>query len=90
MEKAHKFAYTVHRGSTKMYQDLKQVYWWNNMKREIADFVSQCLICKQVKVEHQRPAGLRQPFSILKWKWEHISMDFATRLPKSIKGHDAI
>ena len=58
MEEAHKSAYTVHPGSTKMYRDLREVYWWNNMKREIADFVSRCLICQQVKVEHQRPAGL--------------------------------
>ena len=60
------------------------------MKREIADFVSRCLICQQVKVEHQRPAGLLQPLSIPEWKWEHISMDFVTGLPKSVKGHDAI
>ena len=60
------------------------------MKREIADFVSRCLICQQVKVEHQRHAGLLQPLSILEWKWEHISMDFVTGLPKSVKGHDAI
>ena len=58
MEEAHKSAYTVHPGSTKMYRDLREVYWWNNMKREIADFVSRCLICQQVKVEHQRLAGL--------------------------------
>ena len=55
------------------------------MKREIADFVSQCLICQQVNVEHQRPAGLLQPLSISEWKWEHISMDFVTGLPKSVK-----
>ena len=52
MEEAHKFEYIVHPGSTKMYRDLREVYWWNNMKREIADFVSRCLICQQVKVEH--------------------------------------
>ena len=56
------------------------------MKREFANFVSQCLICQQVKVEHQKPAGLLQPLSISEWKWEHISMDFVTRRPKSVNG----
>uniref|UniRef100_A0A2N9I829 Reverse transcriptase domain-containing protein n=1 Tax=Fagus sylvatica TaxID=28930 RepID=A0A2N9I829_FAGSY len=76
LEEAHHSPYTVHPGSTKMYRDLREVYWWNNMKREIAHFVEQCLTCQQVKVEHQRPSGLLQPLPIPEWKWENISMDF--------------
>ncbi|KAA0026019.1 pol protein [Cucumis melo var. makuwa] len=53
----------MHLGSTKMYQDLKWVYWWRNMKREVAEFVSKCLVCQQVKAPRQKPAGLLQPLS---------------------------
>ncbi|GKV13749.1 hypothetical protein SLEP1_g24732 [Rubroshorea leprosula] len=58
MKEAHNTGYTVHLGSTKMYRrDLRGTFWWNNMKREIANFVAQCLTCQQIKIEHQRPAG---------------------------------
>uniref|UniRef100_A0A2N9HRA9 RNA-directed DNA polymerase n=1 Tax=Fagus sylvatica TaxID=28930 RepID=A0A2N9HRA9_FAGSY len=90
LEEAHRSSYTIHPGSTKMYRDLRETFWWNNMKREIAQFVEQCLTCQQVKVEHQRPSGLLQSLSIPEWKWEHISMDFVSGLPRSPKGHDAI
>ncbi|GKV48180.1 hypothetical protein SLEP1_g55007, partial [Rubroshorea leprosula] len=65
-------------GSTKMYRDLRETFWWNNMKREVPDYVAQCLTCQQVKAEHQRPAGKLQPLPIPEWKWEHITMDFVT------------
>ena len=58
MEEAHFSAYSIHPSSTKMYHDLKDTYWWNRMKRDIVKFVSKCLICQQVKLEHQRPSGL--------------------------------
>jgi hypothetical protein len=90
LEEAHRSSYTIHPGSTKMYRDLRETFWWNNMKREIAQFVEQCLTCQQVKVEHQRPSGLLQSLPIPEWKWEHISMDFVSGLPRSPKGHDAI
>ena len=57
MEEAHSSAYTMHPSSTKMYKTLKEHYWWNGMKKEIASFVSRCLTCQQVKVKHQRPVG---------------------------------
>lgn len=57
LDEAHKTAYVVHPGSTKMYKDLKETYWWNNMKRELADFISRCLTCQQVYTEHQKPRG---------------------------------
>lgn len=66
MEEAHETSYSVHPGSTKMYKDLKEYYWWNNMKREIANFVSKCLNCQLVKTEHQMPAELLQPLEIPK------------------------
>ena len=73
-----------------MYQNLRGEYWWNNMKREIAQFVSRCLVCQQVKAEHQKPARTLQPLPILEWKWEHISMDFVSRLPRTSRKHDAV
>jgi hypothetical protein len=90
LEDAHRSRFTVHPGSTKMYRDLQGNFWWNNMKREVAKFVEQCLTCQQVKIEHQRPSGLLQPLPIPEWKCEHICMDFVSGLPRSPKGHDTI
>jgi hypothetical protein len=53
LDKAHKAQYTVHLGSTKMYQDLKKIYWWSGMKRDIAEYVARCPTCQQVKAKHQ-------------------------------------
>ena len=90
MEEAHKGAFTIHPGSSKMYQDLKRDYWWSGMKRDIAVFVSECAVCQQVKIEHQRPGGLLQPLEIPVWKWDSISMDFAVGLPRTQGGYDSI
>ncbi|KAA0066451.1 ty3-gypsy retrotransposon protein [Cucumis melo var. makuwa] len=64
LTEAHSSPFTMHPWSTKMYQDLRSVYWWRNMKREVADFVSRSLVCQQVKAPKQRPAGLLQPLSV--------------------------
>ncbi|GKA17345.1 putative reverse transcriptase domain-containing protein [Tanacetum coccineum] len=61
-----------------MYQDLKKLYWWLNMKAEIATYVSKCLTCAKVKVECQKPSGLLVQPVIPVWKWENITMDFET------------
>ena len=82
MNEAHNSLLSIHPGSTKMYQDLKQTYWWTRMKREIAQFVNECDVCRRVKAEHQRPAGLLQPLAIPEWKFDHIDMDFVTGFPK--------
>ena len=68
LNEAHNSRFSVHPGSTKMYNDMKQHYWWHGMKRDISDFVSKCLICQQVKAEHQVPSGLLQPIMIPEWK----------------------
>ncbi|KAL0549288.1 hypothetical protein IC582_013769 [Cucumis melo] len=90
LSEAHSSPFSMHPGSTKMYQDLKRVYWWRNMKREVAEFVSRCLVCQQVKAPRQKPAGLLQPLSIPKWKWENVSMDFITGLPRTLRGFTVI
>ncbi|GJY17399.1 putative reverse transcriptase domain-containing protein [Tanacetum coccineum] len=90
MTEAHSSPFSIHPGSTKMYHDLKQHFWWSGMKRDVATFVSKCLICQQVKIEHQRASGLLQPLEIPVWKWDEISMDFVTGLPRTQRKHDAI
>jgi hypothetical protein len=69
LKEAHETPYSIHPGSTRMYMDLKELFWWNNMKREIAMFVSECHTCQRVKAEHQSPAGLMQPLNIPEWTW---------------------
>ncbi|GKA81704.1 putative reverse transcriptase domain-containing protein, partial [Tanacetum coccineum] len=83
MHESHKSKYSIHPGSNKMYQNLKQLYWWPNMKTDIATYVSKCLTCFKVKAEHQKPSGLLVQPEIPKWKWEKITMDFVTKLPKT-------
>jgi len=90
LAEAHSSAYFIHPGGMKMYQDLKQQFWWHGMKREIARYVTKCLVCQQVKAEHQRTAGLLQPLLIPEWKWEHITMDFITALPRNQKSNNAV
>nr|GEU67135.1 putative reverse transcriptase domain-containing protein [Tanacetum cinerariifolium] len=82
--------YSIHLGSDKMYQDLKQLYWWPNMKADIATYVSKCLTCTKVKVEHQKSPGLLQQPEIPVWKWERITMDFIVGLPRTPSGYDLI
>ena len=90
IEEAHSSAYVMHPSTTKMYMTLKEHYWWNGMKKEIAGFVSRRLTCQQVKAGHQRPMGKIQLLPILVWKWEKITMNFVTGLPRTQRQHDAI
>ncbi|GJZ45953.1 putative reverse transcriptase domain-containing protein [Tanacetum coccineum] len=90
MDEAHKSKYSVHPGADKIYHDLRDMYWWPGMKRDIATYVSKCLTCSKVKAEHQRPSGLLQQPEIPEWKWDKITMDFITKLPRSKSGHDTI
>nr|GFB70260.1 putative reverse transcriptase domain-containing protein [Tanacetum cinerariifolium] len=68
MHESHKSKYSIHPGSDKMYQDMKKLYWWPNMKANIATYVSKCLTCAKVKAEHQRPSGLLVQPAIPEWK----------------------
>nr|GFA19080.1 putative reverse transcriptase domain-containing protein [Tanacetum cinerariifolium] len=90
MHESHKLRYSIHLGSKKMYQDVKKLYWWTNMKADIAMYVSKCLTCARVKAEHQRPSGLLVQPVIPEWKWDNITMDIITKLPKSSQGFDTI
>ncbi|KAJ9561695.1 hypothetical protein OSB04_006855 [Centaurea solstitialis] len=90
LTEAHKSKYSIHPGATKMYRDLKNGYWWPGMKRDVARFVEECMTCQMVKAEHQRPHGKLQPLEIPVWKWEHITMDLITKLPRTPRGYDTI
>ena len=90
LEEAHQSRLSFHPGTTKMYHDLKENFWWHGMKKDVADFVSKCLICRKSKTEHQRSPGELQPLDIPEWKWDSISMDFVSGLPKTKHNHDAV
>lgn len=90
LEEAHRTPYSCHAGETKMYNDLKQKFRWPGTKRDIIKFVAECLVCQQVKAEHQRPGGLLQPNLIPELKWDQVTMDFIHGFPKSQKGSNTI
>nr|GEU76270.1 reverse transcriptase domain-containing protein [Tanacetum cinerariifolium] len=90
MHESHKSKYSIHPGSDKMYQDWKKLYWWPNIKAEIATYVSKCLTCAKVKIEYQKPSGLLVQPEIPQCKWENITMNFMTKLPKTAAGQDTI
>jgi hypothetical protein len=69
---------------------LKSQYYWPGMKKDIIEYIAKCLECKKVQAEHGHPVGLLQPLPIPKWKWEVVTMDFITKLPRTSKKHDAI
>jgi hypothetical protein len=73
-----------------MYMNLKGRFWWNNMKKDIAEYIALCDVCNRVKAEHWKPAGLLQPLPIPEWKWDNVGMDFITGLPRTKSGYDSI
>ncbi|GJT50257.1 putative reverse transcriptase domain-containing protein [Tanacetum coccineum] len=90
MHESYKSKYSIHPGSEKMYQYLKKLYWWPNIKAIIVEYVGKCLTCSRVKEKCQKPSGLLVQPDIPIWKWERIIMDFITKLPKTSNGHDTI
>ncbi|GJX06591.1 putative reverse transcriptase domain-containing protein [Tanacetum coccineum] len=90
IHESHKSKYSVYSGSDKMYQDMWKLYWWPNMKADIATHVRKCLTCAKVKAEHQRSLGLLVQPEIPQWKWDNITIDFVTKLLKSSQGYDTI
>ena len=90
LEEFYNSRFTIHHGGTKIYSDMKQLYLWPGFKHDIVEFIAQCLVFQQVKAEHQRPRGKLQPLCIREWKWENITMNFVSGLPKSLGGNDAV
>ena len=73
-----------------MYLDLKKMYWWMGMKRDIKEYVNKYLQCQWIKVVCQKPEGLLQPLPVSKWKWEDITMDYIIRFPRTMKENNSI
>jgi hypothetical protein len=90
LDELHKNPYFGHPGYQKMITTLRKQFYWPNMKNETVEYLSKCLDCQQVKVEHQHLTGLLQPLPIPEWKWEIISMDFITGFPKTQRQNDSI
>nr|GEV83036.1 putative reverse transcriptase domain-containing protein [Tanacetum cinerariifolium] len=90
MHETHKSKYSIYPSSDKIYQDLKKLYWWPNMKAIIAEYVGKCLTCSRVKAECQKSSSLLVQPEIPMWKRERITMDFVTKLPKTSNEHDII
>jgi hypothetical protein len=90
LDEAHLSKFSMHPGSNKMYHDLRSLYWWTRMKREIAKYVSECDTCQRIKPSHLKAAGSLQPLPIPSWKWEDLSMDFIVGLPNTSRRHDSI
>ena len=90
LDEAHLSKFSIHPGSNKMYQDLRNKFWWTRMKREIAKYVSECDTCQRVKASHLKSAGTLQPLPIPSGKWEDISMDFIVGLPNTSQKYDSI
>ena len=90
MHESHNTVFIMQLGSNKMYQDLKQYYWWRGMKKDISEYVSKCLTCQQVNAEHQVLYGLLNPLSIPQWKWDNITMDFVSSFSLTQKKRDSV
>ncbi|CAN6716946.1 unnamed protein product [Malus baccata var. baccata] len=73
-----------------MYHTIRPFYYSPGMKREIAEYVSRCIVCQQVKAERKKPFGRMQPLPVPLWKWENITMDFMYKLPRTQNGFDGV
>jgi hypothetical protein len=90
LDEAHTLRYSIHPGSTKMYHDLRQQFWWTRMKREAARYVVECDTNRKVKADYIKPGGILQPLSIAEWKWDDVSMDFIVGLSLTAHKFDSI
>ncbi|KAL0307156.1 UNVERIFIED_CONTAM: RNA-directed DNA polymerase [Sesamum radiatum] len=90
LQEAHNVSYAMHPGTTKMYRNLKPYYWWQIMKKDVAEFVAKCMTCQQVKAKHQAPTSKLRSLSIPEWKWKKITLDFVVGLPRTLIKHHAI
>ena len=90
LEEAHRSRYSIHPGATKMYHDLREVFWWEYLKKDIAEFVEKCPNYEQVKAEHQKSGNLLQEIQVPIWEWEDINTDFVVGLTRTQKQYDSI
>ena len=82
--------YSIHPGSIKIYHDLKKIYWWNGMKKDIEEYVAKCPNFQEVKGEHLKLGVLTHISEVQTWKWEAINMDFLVGIPRTRRNHDSL
>jgi hypothetical protein len=90
LKEMHNVTYAGHPGYQKTVAAVKSHYFWPGLKKEIDEYIARCMECQKVKAEHRHPAGLLQPLPIPEWKWDVVTMDFITGLPRTSKQHDSI
>jgi hypothetical protein len=90
LDEAHTSRYSIHLGSTMMYHDLREQFWWTRMKHETSRYVSECDTCRKVKADYMKLGGLLQPLSIAEWKWDDIIMYFIVGLPLMPRKFDSV
>ncbi|KAG8485712.1 hypothetical protein CXB51_019030 [Gossypium anomalum] len=90
LKEAHGGPCAMYPRGNKLYHDLRELYWWPGLKREVTEFVGKCLTCQQVKAEHQLPSRLLQPVKIPLWKWERVTMDFVSGLHLTPSKKDSV
>jgi hypothetical protein len=90
LHEMHNVPYAGHPGYQKTVAVVKSHYFCPGMKKEIVEYIARCMECQKVKAEHRHPTGLLQSLPIPEWKWEVVTMDFITRLPRTGKQHDSI
>jgi hypothetical protein len=90
LKEMHEVPYVGHPGYQKTITTVRSQFFWPGMKKDVVDYIARCMECQKVKVEHRHPAGLLQPLPIPENKWEVITMDFITGLPRTNKKHDSI
>jgi hypothetical protein len=90
LNEMHNVPYAGHPGYQKIVATVKSHYFWPGMKKEIIEYITRCMECQKVKVEHKHPTRLLQPLPIPEWKWEVVTIDIITGLPRIGKHHDSI
>jgi hypothetical protein len=90
LKEMHDVPYAGHLGYQKMITTARSHLFWLGMKKDVVDYITRCMECQKVKVEHRHPAGLLQPLPIPEKKWEVIAMDLIIGLPRTNKKHDSI
>jgi hypothetical protein len=90
LKEMHDVPYVGHPGYQKTITVVRSQFFWPGMKKDVVDYIARCMECQKVKAEHRHPVGLLQPLPIPEKKWEVITMDFITGLPRTNKKHDSI
>jgi hypothetical protein len=90
LKEMHNMPYDGHPRYQKTIAAIRSQYVWSGMKKKVVNYISKCLKCQKVKIEHRNPVGIIYPLSIPKWKWEVVTIYFITKLSRIVKQHDSI